>query len=85
MLQYVQNIIIPYVQCTRGSFDDDKPALVIIQLQGTGNRCSDKSVEVQNVCLLPPNTRDLLQPTDISVNNPAKDFLNWCFEDWYPQ
>ncbi|MCG8626916.1 MAG: hypothetical protein MJE68_33560, partial [Proteobacteria bacterium] len=36
-----------------------------------------------HVCLLPPNTTDRLQPLDISVNKPAKDFLKRKFEDWY--
>ena len=36
-----------------------------------------------HVCLLPPNTTDQLQPLDISVNKPAKDFLKRKFEEWY--
>lgn len=36
-----------------------------------------------HVCLLPPNVTDRLQPMDLSVNKPAKDFLKRCFEDWY--
>ena len=28
---------------------------------------------------------DLLQPMDLSVNKPAKDFLKRRFEDWYSQ
>ena len=36
-----------------------------------------------HVCLLPPNTTDLLQPMDVAVNKPAKDFLKHKFEHWY--
>ena len=36
-----------------------------------------------HTCLLPPNTTDQLQPLDISVNKPAKDFLRHKFEEWY--
>ena len=35
------------------------------------------------MCLLPPNTTDLLQPMNISVNKPTNDFLNREFEQWY--
>ena len=38
-----------------------------------------------HVCLLPPNTTDQLQPMDLSMNKPAKDFLKRCFEDWYAE
>ena len=34
-------------------------------------------------CLLPANTTNLLQPLDISVNKPAKQFLKNKFEKWY--
>lgn len=36
-----------------------------------------------HVCLLPPNTTDLLQPMDVSVNKPAKVFLKGEFWEWY--
>ena len=44
-------------------------------------------LEANNIhtCLLPPNTTDKLQPMDLSVNKPAKDFLKRKFEDWYAQ
>ena len=36
-----------------------------------------------HVCLLPLNTTDLLQPMDISVNKPVKNFLKDKFSHWY--
>jgi len=88
MLQYVKNIIVPYVKSTRGSFEDDTPALVIIDnFKGQITSSVTDLLESNNihVCLLPPNTTDLLQPMDLSVNKPAKDFLKRRFEDWYSQ
>ena len=38
-----------------------------------------------NVLLIPPNCTDRLQPMDISVNKPAKDFLRGQFKSWCSQ
>ena len=35
------------------------------------------------VCLIPPNTTDRLQPLEISVNKLAKHFLQQKFQKWY--
>ena len=86
MIQYVTEIIIPYGRCTRGAFEDDIPALVIMDnFKGHITTSVTDLLETNNihVCLLPANTTDLLQPMDISVNKPAKDFVKRCFEDWY--
>ena len=34
------------------------------------------------VCCIPPNTTDKLQPMDLTVNKPAKDFLKQKFWEW---
>ena len=68
--------------------NEDAPALVIMD-----NFKGQKTSKVNNlleenrihVCLLPANTTDRLQPLDISVNKPAKDFLTQKFQDWYSQ
>ena len=87
MIQYVENIIIPYVNNIRGLLNDDsKPALVIMDNfkgQTTSNVLSLLESNDIHVCMLPPNTTDRLQPMDISINRPAKSFLKAKFEEWY--
>ena len=86
MVQYIENIIIPYVQRLREDFGDNQSALVIMDnFKGQITSKINNLLETNNinVCLLPANTTDLLQPMDISVNKPAKDFLKRKFERWY--
>ena len=88
MIQYFTNIIIPYVDKTRESFEEDTPALIIMdnfkaQITSSVNRLLEENSI--HVCLLPANTTDRLQPMDISVNKPAKEFLKRCFSDWYSE
>ena len=89
MIQYFQKIIIPYVEKTRDeSFEEDTPALIIMDnFKGQITSSVNSLLEANNihVCLLPANTTDRLQPMDISVNKPAKDFLKRCFGDWYAE
>ena len=86
MVQYIENIIVPYVQRLREDFGDNQSALVIMDnFKGQITLKINNLLETNNinVCLLPANTTDLLQPTDISVNKPAKDFFKRKFERWY--
>ncbi len=38
-----------------------------------------------HVAVVPGNCTDRLQPLDISVNKPAKDFLRAKFQEWYSE
>ena len=85
MVQYINEIIVSYVECQRGTLGD-KPALVIIDnFKGQTTSTINRILEAHDihVCLLPPNTTDLLQYMDVAVNKPAKDFLKRKFEAWY--
>ena len=87
MLEYIEEIIIPYVENQREALGDiDKAALVIMDnFRGQTVTSVNALLEEHNihVVFLPPNTTDMLQPMDVAVNKPAKDFLKRCFEQWY--
>ena len=86
MLQYIENVIAPFVESILCLLGDRKPALIVIdnfkgQVTPSVNACLEE--HDIHVCLLPPNTTSVLQPMDISVNKPAKDFLKANFQGWY--
>ena len=86
MLEYIRDIIIPYVERVREELGERKSALVVIdnfkgQVTPAVNAALDEC-DI-HVVLLPPNTTDRLQPLDISVNKPAKDFIRGKFQEWY--
>ena len=68
MIQYIEKIIVPYINSAQQAFQDDTPALIIIDnFKGQITSSVTSLLEENNihVCLLPPNTTDRLQPTDI--------------------
>ena len=79
MLQYIDYIIVPYVECCRELLNgENKAALVIMDdFKGRVTERVLNTLDTNNIltCLLPANTTDRLQPLDISVNKPAKTFL----------
>ena len=84
MIEYIHNVIIPYVSANRES--DDQAALVIMDNFKAQVTSSVVSLLEDNnilVCYIPPNTIDKLQPMDLTVNKPAKDFLKQKFQEWY--
>ena len=87
MIQYINEIITPYVKSQRVALHDPTlSALVIVDnFRGQVTAPVIRLLEEHNihVCLLPPNTTDLLQPLDIAINKPAKDYLKRRFEEWY--
>ena len=87
MIQYINEIVIPYVKNQRDTLQDPTlSALVIVDnFRGQVTEPVIRLLEEHNihVCLLPPNMTDLLQPLDIALNKPVKDYLKRRFEDWY--
>ena len=83
MIEYVNNIFVPYVEQMRQLFNEDKPAVVIMDnFKGQITEAMTELLERHRIhtCLSPANATDRLQPMDISVNKPAKSFLKKKFK-----
>ena len=81
-------IINPYVEQKRSSLklQPTHTALAIFDRfrgQCTGNIFQLLNANNIRVVIVPPNCTDMLQPLDLSVNKPAKDFLRRQFQSWY--
>ena len=89
MLQYIDHIVLPYINGVREMLSNENlPALVVMDNfkgQTTANVLTKLEEENVHVDYLPPNATDLLQPLDISINKPAKSFLKCKFEEWYAE
>ena len=75
MVQYIEEVILPFVEAQRTDLEGSKPALAIMDnFRGQTTSKVTDLLEANGiyVCFLPANTTDLLKPMDISVNNPAK-------------
>ena len=86
MIQYVNNILVLYVEQIRQLFNEDNPAVVIMDnFKGQITEPMTELLERHRIhtCVIPANATDHLQPMDISVNKPAKSFLKKQFEMWY--
>lgn len=87
MIEYIHSIIIPYITAQRELLGDASrhAAIIMDNFKGQVTDSVHALLEEHGIypCLLPPNTTDRLQPLDVSVNKPAKDFLRRKFEEWY--
>ena len=84
MIEYIHEVITPYVKAQRELLGDKHPAAIIMDNFKGQVTASVNALLGENdiyACLLPPNTTDRLQPLDVSVNKPAKDFLRRKFEE----
>ena len=79
MVQYIHNIIFPYVELVREQIQNDNASALVIMdnFKGQVTDSIYTLLEENNifVALFPPNTT--------AVNKPAKNYLWQQFQDWY--
>jgi len=88
MLEYVRNVIVPFVECKRDmlGLDVQYPALAIFDHfkgQLTQNITTELDENHIHSVLIPAACTGQLQPMDISVNKVVKSLLRNKFSDWY--
>lgn len=81
MLDYINHVIMPYLEKTRQHLS----SLTILKGKLLSQLSSSSNTIMSMWCTLLPNTTDLLQPMNISVNKPATDYLRAQFDEWYSQ
>lgn len=88
MQDYINKVLLPYIKRKRIELklSSDQRALVIFdQFKGQCTSSILELLEENNISIVtvPANCTDRLQPLDVSVNKPAKNFLREQFQDWY--
>ena len=87
-VSHLKNVIVPYIKQERKALklSDDHCALALFDV--FKGQCTSeilKILEENNILFVtvPNNCTDRLQPLDLAVNKPAKDFVRAKFQDWY--
>ena len=73
---------------TKEAWATDHPGLVIFDVyRGMCPTSVNKILQENNMLyvLVPANCTDQLQPLDLSIKKPAKEFLRHEFQSWYTQ
>jgi len=86
-MAHLRKVIIPYVKEERErlKLDDNHCALALFDV--FKGQCTAKGLELleeNNILFVtvPNNCTNRLQPLDLSVNKPAKDFIRVKFREW---
>jgi len=87
MIEYIQEVIVPYVECVREELQAPEQAAMAIfdNFKGQITKKVLDELEQNNIqsVLIPANCTDRLQPMDLSVNKSIKTFLRKQFTAWY--
>ena len=86
---YINEVLEPYITAKRAQLNQSTtPALLIYDAfrahttDGIQQRLEELNVRL---VMVPKNMTDHLQPLDISVNKPAKNYMKRRYAEWYTE
>ena len=89
MILCINEVLEPYIAAKRAELNQTTtPALLIYDtFRAHTTDGIQQRLEELNVCLVmvPKNMTDHLQPLDISVNKPAKNYMKRRYAEWYTE
>lgn len=87
MLEYIEYILKPHLTKVRAELESPEMPAILLYDVFRAHTTPDvkKKLDELNVIhhQIPPNMTDHLQPLDVAVNKPIKDFLRNRFSEWY--
>ena len=88
MLDHNAKIISPYIRQKKDELDLPESQPSLVSFDEFTSQVTDAALfmlENNNIfyVIVPPNCTDKLQPLDISINKPAKEYLRSKFQSWY--
>ena len=88
MLDFTSCIIVPYVTDKRKQLGLRSNHVALVIFDVFKGQCTEEVCKLlgdNNILymLIPANCTDQLQPLDLIVNKPAKDFMKRQFQNWY--
>ena len=85
--EYIENIILPYVskKCEEHGQPNQTALVIFDEFKGQVTDDIFSMLDFNNIQVvkIPANCTDRLQPMDLSINKPVKDFLRNKFQKWY--
>jgi len=88
MLDYMHKILFPYCAKKRSELALPPDYRALVLFDNFNGQCTEEILTLLdnnniNAIIIPANCTDKLQPLDLTVNKPVKDFLRREFRDWY--
>ena len=90
MKLYIEKVIVPYIQRKKAELKLSSSQRALCIMDGFRAQCTSDVIQLLDhhaidIVYVPANCTGELQPLDLSVNKPVKDFIKQKFQEWYAE